>query len=289
MQRIFFGSRKVATYLFWVAQSRIISFLSRTKSQKISSFAQSRTIPILSRNISPLPRPGFQLAKNNLFYATLQQIVTIFMQLLRNSGVINVNPMFFRLHDKAVFFINGGLLSIHRNITLLFRFLYTGSWLANSFCHVYWLACLFRIQDELYFRLHESRSEQEDVSGVHVFDGLRLSSHHHHILLLESVWLRQELCRSGRRRLPHPTPGIEKITQVFLVLHKLKCICFHYYSMFCTFRVSIIITPPPPPPGYLVTNCHPYKVYFNAAKHREFSYLVTNLSFLQKGGSRRKE
>ena len=48
----------VATYLFWIEQSSNISCLSRAKSHKTSSIAQSRNIPILSRNGRKVPVLG---------------------------------------------------------------------------------------------------------------------------------------------------------------------------------------------------------------------------------------
>ena len=55
----------VAAYLFWVTKSRNISFLGRAKSHKISSVAQNRKTPILSRsghNIPDLGRNGRNIA-----------------------------------------------------------------------------------------------------------------------------------------------------------------------------------------------------------------------------------
>ena len=48
----------VATYLFWATQSRNIPLLSRAKSHKVSSVAQNRKTPILSRSGRNLPDLG---------------------------------------------------------------------------------------------------------------------------------------------------------------------------------------------------------------------------------------
>ena len=65
-QHTHFESRKVATYLFWVAQSRNMPYLVRAKSHNFSSVAQSRNIPILGcngRNIPDLSRNGRNISR----------------------------------------------------------------------------------------------------------------------------------------------------------------------------------------------------------------------------------